>query len=75
MRRHVAEIVAQPPESLSVDQNCLDLGMDSLGVLDFVAAIRQTTGIACTPDDFMSRPTIAGFASHISDRMQPEPMS
>jgi thioesterase domain-containing protein/acyl carrier protein len=68
VRQHVAEIVARPAESLSVDQNCLDLGMDSLGVLDFVAAIRQTTGIVCTPDDFMDRPTIAGFAAHIDAR-------
>ena len=65
VRRRVAEVVQRPPESLTVDQNCLDLGMDSLDVVDVVAAVRERTGIACTPADFICRASIAGFATYI----------
>jgi thioesterase domain-containing protein/malonyl CoA-acyl carrier protein transacylase/acyl carrier protein len=69
IRRHVAEAVGRAPDSLSASENCMDLGIDSLGVLDVVNAIRHTTGTVCTPGDFLARPTVGDFAAYVHSRI------
>jgi acyl-CoA synthetase (AMP-forming)/AMP-acid ligase II/3-oxoacyl-(acyl-carrier-protein) synthase/thioesterase domain-containing protein/acyl carrier protein len=69
VRQQVADILEQPGESLALEDNCLQCGLDSLGVIDVVTAVRERLGIACTPNDFLSRPTIARFAEFVATRL------
>jgi acyl-CoA synthetase (AMP-forming)/AMP-acid ligase II/3-oxoacyl-(acyl-carrier-protein) synthase/thioesterase domain-containing protein/acyl carrier protein len=70
VRQQVANNVGRPIAVIADDTNCLDLGLDSVGVIDVVAGLNDRLGTGCLPGDFLAHPTVAAFARHLRQRLE-----
>lgn len=61
LRQLVAELLVVPADSLDPHQNLLDLGLDSLRVLQLADLLRRRGHSQCTAGDILARPTLAAW--------------
>jgi acyl transferase domain-containing protein/acyl-CoA synthetase (AMP-forming)/AMP-acid ligase II/thioesterase domain-containing protein len=70
LKARVAEMLGRAPESLSPEQSILQLGIDSLRIIDLIADVRRTFGVPCAPGDFVARPTLGEFVVFLQERLE-----
>jgi acyl transferase domain-containing protein/acyl-CoA synthetase (AMP-forming)/AMP-acid ligase II/thioesterase domain-containing protein len=69
VRQQLAAVLGQSGDKVSSALNLLDFGMDSLRVMDFLAELRRSYGVSCTPADFLARPTLRDFVDFLGARI------
>jgi phthiocerol/phenolphthiocerol synthesis type-I polyketide synthase C len=67
--KHVAGIVGMAPAKLAADQPLLDLGMDSLMLVELQMALERQCGIVVSTLELMDRTTVAKLAQRIVDHV------
>ncbi|MGA8260801.1 MAG: beta-ketoacyl synthase N-terminal-like domain-containing protein [Arenicellales bacterium] len=72
LRPIVAEVLGHSPDSLSTDTNLIELGLDSLRVMEVLSGVRQKLDIVSSPADFLAQPTLDGFAAHLAAQVVPD---
>jgi acyl transferase domain-containing protein/pimeloyl-ACP methyl ester carboxylesterase/aryl carrier-like protein len=77
-----SRVSGRSPDDISVTQNLLDIGFDSLMAMDMLAQLKKDLPFAIDPRDFYARPTVAGIAAFLADRFNgaaanaaPEPVA
>lgn len=75
LARHLRQIFGQvlgfAPESLPPEMNLLDSGLDSLRVMELLSGIRQSLNVVLSPAEFFARPTLAGLAADLAEKIKP----
>jgi acyl transferase domain-containing protein/pimeloyl-ACP methyl ester carboxylesterase/aryl carrier-like protein len=71
MRRAVAKILKAEERGISPGRNLLELGFDSLMVMELLRVIYQAFQIRTYPREFHQYPSIDAFAAYLSDEMTP----
>ncbi|HEY3731039.1 MAG TPA: beta-ketoacyl synthase N-terminal-like domain-containing protein [Steroidobacteraceae bacterium] len=72
VRQILGQVLGRAPESLSADMNLLDCGLDSLRVMELLSGLRQSLNVVLSPADFLARPTPAGLAAGLAEKLKPE---
>lgn len=67
--KHVAGIVGMAPAKLAADQPLLDLGMDSLMLVELQVALEKQCGIVISTLELMDTTTVAKLAQRIVDHL------
>ena len=67
-----AEIVDSRPDQIDSGTDLLEMGMDSLRLLDFLDQAALLTNVRCQPGDFLSRPRLGTFAEYLEQKAQPK---
>ncbi|HYM01699.1 MAG TPA: SDR family NAD(P)-dependent oxidoreductase [Stellaceae bacterium] len=70
---HLAAVLRVPATRLDVNQSLLDLGMDSLMVVELQLAMEQQFGIAISPMELMDVATVGELARRIAEKLGVEP--
>lgn len=68
MRRDIAELIHEDPETIGLDDNLMDLGLDSMRALNLVLAWSEK-GVEMDFSELAERPTLGGWWS-IAQRRQ-----
>jgi phthiocerol/phenolphthiocerol synthesis type-I polyketide synthase C len=71
--KHVASIVGIAPARLAVDQSLLDLGMDSLMLVELQMKLEKQCGIVISTLELMDTTTVAKLAQRIVDHVGTAP--
>jgi acyl transferase domain-containing protein/NADPH:quinone reductase-like Zn-dependent oxidoreductase/acyl carrier protein/SAM-dependent methyltransferase len=71
--KHVAGIVGITPAKLAANQSLLDLGMDSLMLVELQMALEKQCGIAVSTLELMETTTVAKLAQRIVDHVGSAP--
>jgi acyl transferase domain-containing protein/acyl-CoA synthetase (AMP-forming)/AMP-acid ligase II/thioesterase domain-containing protein len=71
LRQIFAQVLGFAPEALPPDMNLLESGLDSLRVMELLSGIRQSLNVVLSPADFFARPTLAGLAADLAEKMKP----
>ena len=61
----IANILQVTPQDLPISKNLLDLGMDSLMLMEAINLIKEDLRLMLYPREFYERPTIAGLAAYL----------
>jgi thioesterase domain-containing protein/acyl carrier protein len=71
--RQLAELVAEVlgVEQVGLDDDFFDLGGDSLGVVELVAAIQERFGVEVVASTILDAPTVAELAPRLGNRRDP----
>ncbi|MBI1357401.1 MAG: alpha/beta fold hydrolase [Acidobacteria bacterium] len=64
--RRIAKAVGGSEESIEDDRNILDLGMDSLMIVEVLNDCRRDLGITLYPREIYSRPTFGALADYLA---------
>ncbi|MEM9506113.1 MAG: alpha/beta fold hydrolase [Cyanobacteria bacterium P01_E01_bin.35] len=62
----IAEILQIPPADLSIDDSLLDLGMDSLMVMEAINQLKTDLKLILYPREFYERPQIVNLATYLA---------
>ena len=62
----IADILQIAPESLSLSDSLLDIGMDSLMLMEAINKIKEDLQLMLYPREFYERPKIEGLAAYIA---------
>lgn len=83
LQRAIAEILQIEPASLSIEDSLLDLGMDSLMVMEAINQLKNDLQLILYPREFYERPQISSLARYLAaeftkahqlgDRQEPKP--
>jgi phthiocerol/phenolphthiocerol synthesis type-I polyketide synthase C len=71
--KHVASIVGITPARLAADQSLLDLGMDSLMLVELQMKLEKQCGIVISTLELMDTTTVAKLAQRIVDHVGTAP--
>jgi thioesterase domain-containing protein/aryl carrier-like protein len=71
LRQIFGQVLGFAPESLPPDMNLLESGLDSLRVMELLSGLRQSLNVVLSPADFFARPTLAGLAADLAEKMKP----
>jgi len=75
LAQHLREIFGQvlgfAPEFMPPEMNLLDSGLDSLRVMELLSGIRQSLNVVLSPAEFFARPTLAGLAADLAEKIKP----
>ncbi|MBV8506730.1 MAG: SDR family NAD(P)-dependent oxidoreductase, partial [Alphaproteobacteria bacterium] len=71
--KHVAGIVGLTPAKLAADQSLLDLGMDSLMLVELQMQLEKQSGIVISTLELMDTTTVAKLAQRIVDHVGTAP--
>jgi phthiocerol/phenolphthiocerol synthesis type-I polyketide synthase C len=71
--KHVAGIVGLTPAKLATDQSLLDLGMDSLMLVELQMQLEKQSGIVISTLELMDTTTVAKLAQRIVDHVGTAP--
>jgi thioesterase domain-containing protein/aryl carrier-like protein len=63
------EVLDMTHESFGANQNLLELGFDSLRVLDLLTVVEEQLQLRCAPAELISRPTLAAFSDYLAERI------
>ena len=66
LQQAIANILQIAPESLSLTDSLLDIGMDSLMLMEAINKIKEDLQLMLYPREFYERPKIAGLAAYIA---------
>ncbi|MBI4614804.1 MAG: alpha/beta fold hydrolase, partial [Planctomycetes bacterium] len=72
LREVLAETLGTPSEDLSSGANLMDLGADSLMVMELLRRLKKDLGIALYPREFYERPTLGAFAEYLARELDRE---
>lgn len=70
LRRLLAAILAMDEQDLPVNRSLLELGIDSLMVMELLKQVKRTLGLALYPREVYERPTIEALATYIVSDLQ-----
>lgn len=70
---HLAAVLRMPAGKLDVGQSLLDLGMDSLMVVELQLAMEQQFGITISPLELMDIATVAQLVLRIAEKLDVKP--
>ena len=65
----VVEVLGVESDTLSFDANLIELGLDSLRVMEVLASLRQKLEIVSTPAEFLAHASIDRFAAHLASQI------
>jgi len=71
---HLASVLRMPAGRLNIDQSLLDLGMDSLMVVELQLAMEQQFGITISPLELMDVATVAQLIKKVAEKLGVEPI-
>lgn len=66
LQQAIAKILQLSPENLSVDDSLLDLGMDSLMVMEAINQLKTDLQLILYPREFYEHPQINGLAEYLA---------
>ena len=66
LQRAIAEILQIEPDKLSVNDSLLDLGMDSLMVMEAINQLKTDLQLILYPREFYEHPQIVGLAEYLA---------
>lgn len=69
LREDIAHILHEAPEDIGLDDNLMDLGLDSMRAMSLVTRW-GSTGLTLDFSEFATRPTLAGWWEVIDRRQQ-----
>lgn len=69
----VAQVLGRDAGSIDADANLLDLGIDSLGVIELRARIREWTGVSIPSRAVFETPSVAALTRLVEPRTRVEP--
>jgi acyl carrier protein len=58
-----------PPAKLDAERSLLELGMDSLMVVEMQMAVEKNLGVTLSTAELIDKPTIAALAARLTDRL------
>src|SRR5262249_25507025 len=70
LRQIFGQVLGFAPESLPPEMNLLDSGLDSLRVMELLSGIRQSLNVVLSPAEFFARPTLAGLAADLAEKLK-----
>jgi acyl transferase domain-containing protein/acyl-CoA synthetase (AMP-forming)/AMP-acid ligase II/thioesterase domain-containing protein len=71
LRQIFGQVLGWAPESLPADMNLLGSGLDSLRVMELLSGLRQSLNVVLSPAEFFARPTLAGLAADLAEKLKP----
>lgn len=71
LRRHIVDHFDVPPEGLDDQTPFTAMGLDSLGLVDFMFQVEDLYNVRIEHDQAMAEPTLAGLARLVA-RLQDE---
>lgn len=71
LRQIFGQVLGWAPESLPPDMNLLESGLDSLRVMELLSGLRQSLNVVLSPAEFFARPTLAGLAADLAEKLKP----
>ena len=71
MHRKVADILKVGQTEVSLERNLLELGFDSLMVMELLRAVLQRFQLRTYPREFYQQPSVAAFSSYLSGETAP----
>jgi acyl transferase domain-containing protein/acyl-CoA synthetase (AMP-forming)/AMP-acid ligase II/thioesterase domain-containing protein len=71
LRQIFGQVLGWAPESLPPNMNLLDSGLDSLRVMELLSGLRQSLNVVLSPAEFFARPTLAGLAADLAEKLKP----
>ncbi|KQU57001.1 non-ribosomal peptide synthetase [Rhodococcus sp. Leaf278] len=74
LRAQVAELIGVEPDSVSLDANLFELGLESIVLMRLVGRFRKQ-GSAVTFADLAARPTISAWSELVGVAVEPAPVS
>jgi len=72
IRRKVARILKTDESELAFERNLLEMGFDSLMVMELLRVIGRELQIRTYPREFYERPSIHSFATYLSQEIEPQ---
>jgi acyl carrier protein len=73
LRRHIVEHFDVPPEGFDDDTPFTAMGLDSLGLVDFMFQVEDLYHVRIEHDEAMADPTLAGLARLVARLQQAQP--
>ncbi len=67
--RQIAQVLRIPPGKLDAERSLLELGMDSLMVVEMQMAVEKNLGVGLSTAELIDKPTIAALAARLTDRL------
>ncbi|NUM52062.1 MAG: SDR family NAD(P)-dependent oxidoreductase [Candidatus Hydrogenedentes bacterium] len=65
LRRQVAQVLSRNEDSIAIDRNFGELGVDSIMMMEIVNSIERDLGVRLFPKELFDRPTIADLAPYL----------
>lgn len=65
LRQQAARVLHIPTAEIAIDQNMLELGMDSLMVMELLRRIKQDFQLTIYPRELYERPTVSALAKYL----------
>jgi thioesterase domain-containing protein/NAD(P)-dependent dehydrogenase (short-subunit alcohol dehydrogenase family)/acyl carrier protein len=65
LRRQVAQVLYKDEDSIAIDRNFGELGVDSIMMMEIVNSIERDLGVRLFQKELFDRPTIADFAPYL----------
>lgn len=69
LARQIAQVLRIPPAKLDAERSLLELGMDSLMVVEMQMAVEKNLGVNLSTAELIDKPTIAALAARLTDRL------
>ena len=66
LQKAIANILQVTPQDLSISKSLLDMGMDSLMLMEAINLIKEDLRLMLYPREFYERPKIAGLAAYLA---------
>ncbi|NET48062.1 MAG: alpha/beta fold hydrolase, partial [Merismopedia sp. SIO2A8] len=76
LQQQIGQVLQLQPEQLSVTRNLMEVGMDSLMVMEAINQLRQDFDIMLYPREFYEHPTLSTLADYLAQeftRLHPTP--
>jgi acyl carrier protein len=67
--RQIAQVLRIPPGKLDAERSLLELGMDSLMVVEMQMAVEKNLGVGLSTAELIDKPTIAALSARLTDRL------
>jgi malonyl CoA-acyl carrier protein transacylase/acyl carrier protein/NAD(P)-dependent dehydrogenase (short-subunit alcohol dehydrogenase family) len=65
LQNHVAKALYMNPEDVSTERNLLELGMNSLTIMEVINELRQDIDLTIYPKEFFNQPTLKTLAAYV----------
>jgi len=69
LRREIARCLHADPEELSDDEPMIDLGVDSLVVMEILSACERDLGLVLYPREFFTHPSVDSLACYLAQEI------